>query len=63
VVDGFAVAAISLQYPSDAPLDSKVGDAVRVAATRIARDIRVQLRDGNERQFPFPTVLTTSWIA
>jgi DNA-binding IclR family transcriptional regulator len=56
VVDGFAVAAISLQYPSDAPLDSKVEDAVRAAATRIARDIRVGLRNGNERQFPHPTV-------
>jgi DNA-binding IclR family transcriptional regulator len=53
VVNGFAVAAISMSFPSDGPLDARVEDSIRVAATRMARDFQIALRDGRERWFPF----------
>jgi DNA-binding IclR family transcriptional regulator len=54
VVCGFAVGALSLSYPTSVPLDVKVEDAVRVAATRISRDFRHSLQNGGERCFPYP---------
>lgn len=52
VMNGFAVGAVSVGFPSELPPPRKIEEALRVTAARIVKDLDEGLSHGREHWFP-----------